>query len=105
MPVSCKGTVIVEGVVDFVAQSGAVDREVLLARENVHVRVVPILYPVVRPRACVQLARHRVLPHAIEQRHQGSPGDVSLGKQALARVTAAFGMRWRLCRKIVTDLT
>lgn len=105
MPVSCKGTVIVEGVVDFVAQSGAVDREVLLARENVHVRVVPILYPVVRPRAGVQLARHRVLPHAIEQRHQGSPGDVSLGKQALARVTAAFGIRWRLCRKIVTDLT
>ena len=88
MPVSCKRTVIVEGVVDFVAQSGAVDREVLLAGEDVHVCVVPILYPVVRPGAGVQLARHCVLPHAIEQRHQGASGDVSLGEQALARVTA-----------------
>ena len=100
MPVSCKRTVIVEGVVDFVAQSGAVDREVLLAGEDVHVRVVPILYPVVRPGPGVKLARHCVLPHAIEQRHQGASGDVRLGEQALARVTAAFGIRWRICQKM-----
>ena len=91
MPVSCKRTVIVEGVVDLVAQSGAVHGEVLLAGQDVHVRVVPVLYPVIRPGPGVQLARHTVLPHAIEQRHQGAPGDVSLGEQALARVTAAVG--------------
>ena len=91
MPVSCKCTVIVKGVVDLVSQSGAVHREVLLAGQDVHVRVVPVLYPVIRPGPGVQLARHTVLPHAIEQRHQGAPGNVSLGEQALARVTTAVG--------------
>ena len=90
MPESCKHTIIVEGVVDLVAQSGAVDREVLLAGEDVNVRVVPVLYPVIRPGPGLQLARHIVLPHAIEQRHQGALGEVSLGKQALTRCTAVI---------------
>ena len=75
--------------VGLVTQSGAVDGEVLLAGQDVHVRVVPVLYPVIRPGPGVQLARHTVLPHAIEQRHQGAPGDVSLGEQALARISTA----------------
>ena len=88
MPESCKHTIIVEGVIDLVAQSGAVDGEVLLAGEDVNVRVVPVLYPVIRPGPGLQLARHIVLPHTIEQRHQGALGEVSLGKQALTRCTA-----------------
>ena len=111
MPVSCKRTVIVKGVVDLVAESGAVDGEALLAGEDVDVRVVPVLYPVIRPGPGLQLARHIVLPHAIEQRHQGAAGDVSLGEQALARGTAATrakilvkdaSLKWAL---MLTNLT
>ena len=93
------------------AQSGAVDGEALLAGEDVDVRVVPVLYPVIRPGPGLQLARHIVLPHAIEQRHQGAAGDVSLGEQALARGTAATrakilvkdaSLKWAL---MLTNLT
>ena len=42
MPESCKRTIIVKGVVNFVTQRGAVHGEVFLAGKDVQVGVVPV---------------------------------------------------------------
>ena len=80
MPELGKLAVVVEGVVTFVSQGGAVVGNLLLPGKDVQVCVACALDPVVRPGLGVQLPGQDVLSDPIEQGHQGSLFDVSLGK-------------------------
>ena len=80
MPELGKLAVVVEGIITLVSQGGAVVGNLLLPREDVQVGVAGALDPVVRPDLGVQLPGQDVLSDPIEQGHQGSLFDVSLGE-------------------------
>ena len=86
--------VVVEGVADFVCESGPVVLQSLLARQDVEVSLGPAADPVVRPVRLLEiLPGQSALSHAVEESAELTPRDVRLGEESLARPGPAQGLR------------